>query len=62
MILQGRVNAAAMVRADVASSLPEIFALHPALAERSRDWQPLSDPVTTSPLIFGSHCRSATES
>jgi len=48
----GRVNAAAMVRADVASSLPEIFGLHPALAERSRDWQPLSDPVTTSPLIF----------
>jgi flavin-dependent dehydrogenase len=48
----GRVNAAAMVRADVASSLPEIFVLHPALAERSREWRPLSDPVTTSPLIF----------
>jgi flavin-dependent dehydrogenase len=48
----GRVNAAAMVRADVASSLPEIFALHPALAERSREWRPLSEPVTTSPLIF----------
>ena len=48
----GRVNAAAMVRADVASSLPEIFALHPALAERSREWRLLSDPVTTSPLIF----------
>jgi menaquinone-9 beta-reductase len=48
----GRVNAAAMVRADVATSLPEVFALHPALAERSRHWQPLSDPVTTSPLIF----------
>lgn len=49
---QGRVNAAAMVRAEVASSLPEIFALHPALAERSRHWQPLSAPVTTSPLLF----------
>jgi len=48
----GRVNAAAMVRADVASSLPQILALNPALAERSREWQPLSDPVTTSPLIF----------
>jgi menaquinone-9 beta-reductase len=48
----GRVNACAMVRADVASNLPEVFARHPALAERSRQWALLSDPVTTSPLIF----------
>ena len=48
----GRVNAAAMVRADVASTLTEVFARHPALLERSRHWLPLSDPVTTSPLIF----------
>lgn len=48
----GRVNASAMVRADVASALPEVFARHPALRERSRNWAPLSDPVSTSPLIF----------
>jgi menaquinone-9 beta-reductase len=48
----GRVNASAMVRADVASSLPEVFAQHPALHERSRDWSLVSDPVSTSPLIF----------
>ena len=48
----GRVNASAMVRADVASALPEVFARHPALRERSRNWSPLSDPVSTSPLIF----------
>src|SRR5271169_6095962 len=30
----GRVNASAMVRADVASSLPEVFAQNPALFER----------------------------
>lgn len=48
----GRVNASAMVRADVASTLPEVFAQHPALRERSRNWIPLSDPVSTSPLIF----------
>ena len=48
----GRVNAAAMVRADVASTLPEIFARHSELLKRSRDWKALSDPVTTSPLIF----------
>jgi flavin-dependent dehydrogenase len=48
----GRVNAAAMVRADVGSSLPEILTLNSELAERSRNWKLLSDPVTTSPLIF----------
>ena len=48
----GRVNAAAMVRADVASTLAEVFSKHPALLVRSRHWQPLSDPVTTSPLMF----------
>jgi flavin-dependent dehydrogenase len=47
-----RVNASAMVRADVASSLPEVFAQHPALRERSRTWTLASDPVSTSPLIF----------
>jgi flavin-dependent dehydrogenase len=49
---RGRVNASAMVRADVASTLPEVFAKHPALRERSRNWTALSDPVSTSPLIF----------
>jgi len=48
----GRVNASAMVRADVASTLAEVFARHPALHERSRRWTSLSDPVSTSPLIF----------
>lgn len=41
-----------MVRADVASTLPEVFAQHPSLRERSRHWTSLSGPVTTSPLIF----------
>jgi flavin-dependent dehydrogenase len=47
-----RVNACAMVRADVASSLSEVFTKHPALHERSHSWKALSDPVSTSPLIF----------
>ena len=46
------VNACAMVRADVASTLSEVFICHPALQERSREWKPLSDPVSTSPLVF----------
>jgi menaquinone-9 beta-reductase len=48
----GRVNACAMVRADIASSLTDVFARHDALRERSLRWRPLSDPVSTSPLIF----------
>jgi flavin-dependent dehydrogenase len=47
-----RVNACAMVRADVATTLPEVFDCHPALRERTRSWQTLSDPVSTSPLVF----------
>ena len=48
------VNACAMVRADVATDLSEVLKLHPALRERSRNWepQPMMDPVNTSPLVF----------
>jgi len=49
---EGRINACAMVRADVASTLAEVFACDPALQERSQNWRPLSDPVSTSPLMF----------
>jgi flavin-dependent dehydrogenase len=48
----GRVNACAMVCADVASTLREVFSRHPALLERSQHWRQLSDPVSTSPLVF----------
>jgi flavin-dependent dehydrogenase len=47
-----RINACAMVRADTATSLSEVFKLHPALAERSRCWRPLMEAVSTSPLVF----------
>ena len=46
------INACAMVRADVASTLPEVFACHPGLQERSRNWKALTEPVSTSPLDF----------
>ena len=48
----GTLNACAMVKAEVASCLEEVFGLHPALHDRTRHWQPVSQPVTTSPLIF----------
>jgi len=47
-----RINACAMVRADVASSMAEMLALHPALQGRASQWQPLSDPVSVGPLLF----------
>jgi menaquinone-9 beta-reductase len=47
-----RVNVCAMVRADIASTLPEVFACHRALLERSRGWKTLTQPVSTSPLAF----------
>lgn len=46
------INACAMVQSDVATTLAEVLRLHPALAQRSRSWQPLMDAVTTSPLVF----------
>jgi menaquinone-9 beta-reductase len=49
---EGRINACAMVRADVARSLPEVFALNPQLAARAQSWKPLMEPVSTSPLMF----------
>jgi flavin-dependent dehydrogenase len=49
---KGRINACAMVRSDVARSLPEVFAQHAELSARASKWQPLMEPVSTSPLIF----------
>ncbi|HSK43215.1 MAG TPA: NAD(P)/FAD-dependent oxidoreductase [Candidatus Binatia bacterium] len=44
------VNACAMVRADAAHTLEDVFSKEPRLFQRSRAWQPLFSPVTTSPL------------
>jgi flavin-dependent dehydrogenase len=40
------------VRSNVATTLPEVFTMHPQLHERSRSWELLGCPVTTSPLLF----------
>lgn len=46
------VNACAMVRADVASTLDQVLARHPELWRRSRDWEAITEPVSTAPLVF----------
>lgn len=48
------VNAAAMVRADAAQSMEEVLAANPELSQRSRSWEPLFPPISTSPLYFRS--------
>ena len=48
----GRINACAVVRSDVARSLPEVFARQAQLKERAQNWQAHMEPVATSPLIF----------
>lgn len=46
------INACAMVRADVATSLSQALRCHPQLWERSQSWRQITKTVTTSPLIF----------
>lgn len=46
------VNACAMVRSDHASSLPEVFRLHPALQARTASWLPITQTVSTAPLLY----------
>jgi len=46
------VNACAMVRSDRATSLEQVVALHPKLAERAAGWHALMQPVSTAPLVY----------
>jgi flavin-dependent dehydrogenase len=46
------INACAMVRADVAHTLEEVFSKEARLWQRSHAWKPLFPTVTTSPLYF----------
>jgi flavin-dependent dehydrogenase len=45
------VNASAMVRSDVATTLEEVFAAHPDPLKRSRLWRQSFATLSTSPLI-----------
>ena len=51
------VNACAMVRSDHATSLQEVFGLHPKLAERAAGWQ-AGDPADSAPLRWSIASRS----
>jgi flavin-dependent dehydrogenase len=49
---ENAINACAMVRASAARTLDDVLNLHPELQRRSRNWQPLFPPITTSQLHF----------
>jgi menaquinone-9 beta-reductase len=49
---EGVVNACAMVRSDRATSLDDVFKLHPKLADRAAKWCAIMRPVSTAPLIY----------
>src|SRR5262249_8366846 len=49
---EGVLNACAMARTDVATSLEQALRLHPALRSRSALWEPIMDSISTSPLVF----------
>ena len=51
-IASDALNACAMVRSDCASSLDEVFHLHPALCARAAAWGPLMQPISTAPLLY----------
>jgi flavin-dependent dehydrogenase len=51
-VADGVVNVCAMVRADVAARLEDVFGLEPRLALRAESWTALMAPVSTFPLIF----------
>jgi menaquinone-9 beta-reductase len=51
-VADGIVSACAMVRADIAKTLSQVFEQTALLQSRTRDWQPIFEPATTSPLLF----------
>jgi flavin-dependent dehydrogenase len=51
-VSKNAVNVCAMVRADVAHSLEEVFPMLPELWQRSRDWRAVFPAIATSSLYF----------
>lgn len=51
-VSENAINVCAMVRAQAATSLDEVFALHPELWRRSRGWEQRFATITTAGLHF----------
>lgn len=48
-----RVNVSALVKAQVARTMGEVITRSPALTHRSFGWRPVTEPITTAPIVFG---------
>jgi flavin-dependent dehydrogenase len=48
-----RVNVAALVRAQAARTMDEVIVRSAALTQRSHGWNPVTEPITTAPIVFG---------
>lgn len=51
-VAEDAVNACAMVRSDKATSIQDVLRLNSALLKRSETWEPMTEEVTTAPLVF----------
>ncbi|MGH9576901.1 MAG: NAD(P)/FAD-dependent oxidoreductase, partial [Terriglobales bacterium] len=51
-ITENAINVCALVRAEAARTLHQVLAKDRALWRRSREWEPLTDTVTTAPVFF----------
>lgn len=48
-----RVNVSALVKAQVARTTTEVIERSPSLTQRSQAWTPVTDLITTAPIVFG---------
>jgi flavin-dependent dehydrogenase len=51
-VSESQINVCAMVRADAATNLPEVFGCNSQLLKRSSGWTQVGEAVSTAPLIF----------
>jgi menaquinone-9 beta-reductase len=50
------INVCALLQAPAPGTWDELFACHPLLESRSRDWNPVFPPLSTFPIIFREPC------
>lgn len=51
-----RVNVSALVQVEAARTMAEVIVRSAALTRRSNGWTPVSEVITTAPIIFGPPC------
>ena len=53
-IAADRVNVSGLVKVQAARTMSEVIVRSRALTQRSHRWRPVTEPITTAPIIFGS--------